>query len=66
MNTLLGRKGFIIQSPTGLFFREYSSDGTFSDYDIAALEVEVTIDDKDLVLYNDTIDYSDEILGRKE
>ena len=33
------------------------------DYDIAALEVEVILDDKDLVLYNNTIDYADGVIG---
>lgn len=52
------------------FFRHYTKDGEFVDYNILADEIEMTINDSNITskkLDNDVmiLDYTEEILGKK-
>lgn len=51
------------------FFRVYSREGKFTDYDIVASDISITIDDdfvtlKKTVDGNHILDYTDKVLGR--
>lgn len=64
-------KGFLCRSLDGkLFFRTYIENGTFNDYEICHLDLEIQIIDTDAYIYNRNgnlcIDYSPKTLGIEE
>jgi hypothetical protein len=72
-----GIKGHLLYSPFGnervirYFFRIYHDNGDFTDYDIKAEEIEVTLDGKWISLYesdggNHYLDWSSKTLGRPQ
>lgn len=65
----MGTKGTLIFSMGELYFRVYSSrfDEGFKDYEIFHNDLEVIISDVDAQFDDDieTLDYSDETLGRR-
>jgi hypothetical protein len=68
-------RGYFLYSPFGknrdgkYFFRVYHNSNNFTDYDIRAEEIEVTLDGKWISLYesdsgNNYLDWSSKTLGR--
>ena len=63
-----GQRGFLIRGIDGtMWFRQYSADHTFVDYDIAHhdCEIEIVDDSAELVRNDrgDFLDYTNEALG---
>ena len=63
-----GQKAFLIRTLDGLMIRQYSSDKkTFTDYEIAHYDLQITIDDDFASFYqgkHNYIDYSSEVFGK--
>jgi hypothetical protein len=63
-------KGTLLQDIDGRFyFRQYRQDGNFTDYELAASDISITIDDPSVTMRQineeeGVIDYTDEVLGR--
>ena len=64
-------KGFLCRSyDDKFFFRTYTEDGTFNDYEICHSDLEIQIMDTDAYIYNRSgnlcIDYGPKTLGLEE
>lgn len=56
--------GHLLRSGNDVYFRVYSKDGDFTDYDIACADMEIIIVDPFVCLTEDgKVDYTKEVLG---